>query len=225
MENSYSVLIVDDHPLISDAYQSAFEHVSSISSNLFFKINIASNCEIAIKKIKEASLHEGIDIVVLDISLPPSKDGKILSGEDLGIKIKELLPNTKIIISTTYNDHHRVKSILKSINPEGFLIKNDINHEELIKAIHSILNNELYYSKSVLNFFKSQIVNEYVIDKLDRDLLFELSTGTKMKELPKYLPMSLRTIEKRKSRLKEIFDIQKKDDKELIRVARERGFI
>lgn len=225
MENSYSVLIIDDHPLISDAYQSAFEHVSSINSNLFFEINIANNCDSAIKKIKKASSHEGIDIVVLDISLPPSKDGIILSGEDLGIKINKLLPDTKIIISTTYSDHHRVKSILKSVNPDGFLIKSDINREELIRAIQAILNNELYYSKSVLKFFKSQIFNEYVIDKLDRDLLFELSSGTKMKELPKYLPMSLRAIEKRKSRLKEIFDIQDRDDKELIHVARKKGFI
>ena len=66
-----------------------------------------------------------MDIVFLDIKLPPSKDGKILSGEDLGIKINQLLPDTKIIISTTFNDNYRIHNILENINPDGFLIKND----------------------------------------------------------------------------------------------------
>jgi DNA-binding NarL/FixJ family response regulator len=225
MEKKYSVLIVDDHPLISNAYKSAFEHISSINDDLQFNITIVNNIDSAYQKINDASKENGIDIVFLDIKLPPSKDGKILSGEDLGCKVNQLLPKTKTIISTTLNDNYRVHSIFKSVNPDGFLIKNDITPSELVTAILTVIKDPPYYSKTVLKLLRKQISNEFILDKIDRQILYELSIGTKMKELPNILPMSIGGIEKRKRQLKEIFDVQQYDDKELIESAREKGFI
>lgn len=225
MKQKHTVLIVDDHPLISSAYKSAFEFISSTNKNIEFNISIVGNCDNAIQKINEASKNDGIDIVFLDISLPPSRDGKILSGEDLGIKINQLLPDTKIIISTTFNDNYRVQGILKNIDPEGFLIKNDITPKELVTAIETVISDPPYYSKSVLKLLRKQIANDFILDKIDRQLLYELSIGTKMKELPKILPMSMAGIEKRKRHLKEIFDVRQSDDRALILKAKEKGFI
>ena len=59
----------------------------------------------------------------LDISVPPSKDKKLLSGEDVGLMINRVFPSSKIIVSTTFNDNYRIQSILKNMNPDGFLIK------------------------------------------------------------------------------------------------------
>lgn len=225
MDNYSTVLIVDDHPLISSAYQTAFEQVGFQNSDLNFKITIADSCDTAIAKIESSTNHNGFDIVVLDISLPPSSDGTILSGEDLGVKIKKINKASKVIISTMHSDNQRVKSIFKNVDPDGFLVKADINPKELVKAIKAVLSGEMFFSRSVLKIFKNQIHNEYVVDKEDVELLYELSMGTKMKELPNYLNKSIRTIEKRKSNLKEIFGIEDQDDKELIRVAKEKGFI
>ena len=102
---------------------------------------------VLIEKLKEKKQHP--DIIFLDISLPASKNKKILSGEDLGIKINELLPESKIIICTTFNDNYRIHSIFKNVNPDSFLIKNDISLKELVDAITSVLNNYPYYSKTV----------------------------------------------------------------------------
>ncbi len=46
-----------------------------------------------------------------------------------------------------------------------------------------------------------------------------------MKELPNIIPISLAGIEKRKRHLKEVFSVKGLEDKELIRVAKEKGFI
>jgi hypothetical protein len=46
-----------------------------------------------------------------------------------------------------------------------------------------------------------------------------------MKDLPKILPLSIAGIEKRKRNLKVIFDVEGQDDKALIMVAKEKGFI
>lgn len=225
MSKIYNVLIVDDHPIIADAYKSAFEFISNEKNDVTFNISIVTNCDEAIEAIEGKSKIAEIDIVFLDISLPPSKDGKYLSGEDVGIRIKEVIPNCKIIVATTFNDNYRIQVILRNVNPDGFLIKNDINKEELVTSIKTILDNSPYYSKSVLELFRKQSSIDYQLDKIDRQLLYEMSIGTKMKDLPKIIPMSMPGLEKRKKQLKELFKVQDNDDRELILKAKEKGFI
>ena len=224
--NKYSVLIIDDHPLITNAYNTAFNYYSRQNESITFYIQTAQNCDIAFELINEFSTKEKkLDIVFLDIKLPPSKDGKILSGEDLGLKINKLLPNTKIIVSTTFNDNYRVHSIFKSIDPDGFLIKNDITPKELIETIETVLNNPPYYSKTVLKLLRKQVANDFLLDNIDRKILHELSIGTRMKDLPDVIPLSIAGIEKRKRHLKSIFNIKSYDDKELLHIAKKKGFI
>lgn len=227
MSKIYNVLIVDDHPIIADAYKSAFEFISAENNEIEFNISIVTNCDDAIENITAASKSNGvgIDIIFLDISLPPSTDGKYLSGEDLGIKIKEVLPKCKIIVATTFNDNYRIQVILRNVNPDGFLIKNDINKDELVSSIKTIMDNSPYYSKSVLELFRKQSSIDYQLDKIDRQLLYEMSIGTKMKDLPKIIPMSMPGLEKRKKQLKELFKVKDNDDRELILKAKEKGFI
>lgn len=225
MSKIYNVLLVDDHPIIADAYKSAFDYISSEKNDIEFNISIVNNCDDAVKHVVNASKGKGLDIVFLDISLPPSSDGKFLSGEDIGIKIKQLMPKCKVLIATTYNDNYRIQVILKNVNPDGFLIKNDINKEELVASIRSILSGSPYYSKSVLELFRKQTSIDYRLDKIDRQLLYEMSIGTKMKDLPNIIPMSLAGLEKRKKHLKELFGVQDNFDRELIQKAKEKGFI
>jgi hypothetical protein len=56
-------------------------------------------------------------------------------------------------------------------------------------------------------------------------MLYELSLGTRMKDLPNIVPLSIAGIEKRKRILKEVFDVEDQGDKALIMKARELGFI
>lgn len=225
MVQRYTVLIIDDHPLISGAYKSALIHVALINKLLEFKIDMANNCELAFQKINEASKKNGIDIIFLDIRLPPYNACKILSGEDLGIKIRELLPNSKIIISTSFNDNYRIHNLFKSVNPDGFLIKDDITPEELKTAIQNVIKGMPYYSTTVVKLLRKQVSSNFLLDKIDRQLLYELSIGTKMKELPNILPLSIAGIEKRKRQLKNIFEVTSIDDRDLLLKAREKGFI
>jgi len=225
MSQIYNVLLIDDHPIIADAYKSAFEFISSENEAVEFDIKIVTNCDDAIVAIEQAAKKDGLDIVFLDISLPPSSDGKYLSGEDIGIRIKQVLPKCKIIVATTFNDNYRIQVILRTVNPDGFLIKNDINKDELVTSIKTIMDKAPYYSKSVLELFRKQASIDYQLDKIDRQLLYEMSIGTKMKDLPNIIPMSMAGLEKRKKQLKELFKVEDNDDRELILKAKEKGFI
>ena len=225
-KKNYTVLIIDNHPLISSAYKRAFNYIDKHDENISFKINIAHNCDTAYAVIKEYStINNNLDIIFLDIKLPPSKDGKILSGEDLGLKINKLLPDTKIIVATTLDDSYRIHSIFKSFNPEGFLIKDDITPKELITTINTIITDTPYYSKTVIKLLRNEVSNDFLLDAIDRKLLYELSIGTMMKDLPEILLLSLPALEKRKRHLKQIFDTENPHDKELILKAKEMGFI
>jgi DNA-binding NarL/FixJ family response regulator len=222
----YSVLIVDDHPLIAEAYESAFNKVSDEDPNVNFLISKSIDCDSAIEYIEKFNQGEStLSIVVLDIRIPPSADGKMLSGEDLGIFINKISPDTKIVVSTTLNDNYRVHNILKTINPDGFLIKNDINAQELIDAINSVITDPPYYSKSVIKLLRKQVSTDYLLDGTDRKLLYEISIGTRTKDLPDILPLSIAGIEKRKRQLKKAFNTETDEDKELIMKAKEKGFL
>jgi DNA-binding NarL/FixJ family response regulator len=226
LSEKYSVLIIDDHPIIVNAYETALQKYSSENEDVLFSVTSASNCNAALEAINNyVSSKKKLDIVFLDIRLPKSEDGKFISGEDIGIKIKAVLPETKIIISTTLNDNYRLHSLLKSVDPDGFLIKNDVTPYELIRAIDAILKGLEYYSKTVLSLLRKQISNEFVLDDIDRKMLHEISLGTKMKDFPKILPLSIAGIEKRKRRLRELFDVKTSSDRELLQLARDKGFI
>ena len=221
-----TVLLIDDHPRILEAYKNALARIEEQIAHYTFKIDIATDCDKAYRKITEAStLHDGIDLIFLDMRLPPSADGKILSGEDLGLIIKKTLPKSKVIVSTTHTDNYRIHSIFKSIDPDGFLIKNDISPEDIIIAIENVLEDPPYYSKTVIKLLRKNVSNDFLLDNIDRKLLYEISLGTKMKDLPDILPLSIAGIEKRKRNLKDIFDVASGDDKELISKAKEKGFI
>jgi DNA-binding NarL/FixJ family response regulator len=63
------------------------------------------------------------------------------------------------------------------------------------------------------------------IDIFDKQILFHLSKGTKTKDIPQYVPISLSAIEKRKMNLKNVLGIYGETDLELVKVAKDRGLL
>ncbi|MGS2764734.1 response regulator [Sinomicrobium sp. M5D2P9] len=224
-KEQYNIVLVDDHPLITDAYKNAFEDIRN-EDKLQFNIVTSHSCDEALHIFDHISPLHPIDIAFLDIHLPPSKKtNEIISGEDLGLRIRKVSPDTKIVIATTFNDNYRIHSIFESLNPDGFLIKNDITPDELVTAIRHLMHAPPYYSKTVVQSLRQYITSDLLLDKIDRQLLHQLSLGTKMKTMSTILPLSTAAIEKRKRHLKEIFDIRSGEDRELILKAKEKGFI
>jgi two-component system response regulator NreC len=165
------------------------------------------------------------DLILLGISLPGSDCKIINNGEDLGVLIKRKFPEIKIIVQTGLNDMQCITNIFNSIKPEGFLIKSDIDEDILITAVSSVLNNKTYYSKKVKDLLSSDNFDDIYIDTYNRNILYHLSLGYKMKDLPKHIPLSLPTIERRKKELKTLLGVSQGGNMELLEVARRKGFI
>jgi DNA-binding NarL/FixJ family response regulator len=164
-------------------------------------------------------------VLFVDISLPPSTDGLMTSGEDLALYARRVLPKSKIIILTMFNEAFRIHNIIKTINPEGFLIKSDLTSSELASAFQAVLHNPPFYSGTVSSFMRKAVTNTIVIDEKNRKILHLLSQGIKTKNLASHLDLSLSAVEKRKKQLREIFEVRDGQDETLVDAARSKGFV
>ena len=220
MQQELRVLMVDDHPMTVKGYQMILEQTMAEKISI---IDTAFNCDTAYDKIT-SSKNKPYHLVFLDINLPPAKNHRILDGEDLGILLRKDFPDTKIIILTMLSDNYRINSCLKSINPNGFSIKSKLTPKTLQDSVATVLLGNCYYCEVVSNLVRKQVSNQITLDSFDRKILYHLSLGEKMKNLPHFVPLSLPTIERRKRRLKQLFEV-KEGDKSLIKKAKEKGFI
>ncbi|MCH7523787.1 MAG: response regulator, partial [Bacteroidetes bacterium] len=84
-----NVLIIDDHPIIAEGYTNVLEAFSLNNTDYKLKVVSVYSIDAAINKIKTLTIKDAFDLILLDISMPPSKEHNIFSGEELGIYIKE----------------------------------------------------------------------------------------------------------------------------------------
>jgi DNA-binding NarL/FixJ family response regulator len=226
VKKNFKILLVDDHPMILEAYKSILSSLE-MSADYRFIIHTADNCDSGIKKIEYASNKRHYDILFLDINLPPSLDGEIISGEGLAGYAREMLPKARIVILTMFNEYDRLHNILNTVSPDGLLVKNDVTLKEFLVAFDVIMNNPPYYSATVKKYFGNKLGNqeEQLLDEINRKILYHLSKGIKTKNLTNYINLSLSAIEKRKTQIRGLFELEKANDEKLIEEAKSRGFV
>lgn len=224
MKTSLHIFLVDDHPLITAGYQQSFQAIEA-AGQYHFQITTAHSLDEAVHQLHRFSPQKPLALLLVDLKMPPTHDHALHSGEDLALLIKDQFPEVKIIIATTYNNNYRIHNLVQTLNPDGFLVKNDITPELIQEAIIEVIQNPPFYSKSIIRSLRKYVANDFKIDKLDRDLLYHLSLGTKTKDLTHTLPLSIAAIERRKKKLKELFAIDSNTDKDLLETAKELGFI
>ena len=216
--------MIDDHPMIIEGYQNTLLFTKKDNQEL--EIDIANNCDEAVRYMdKSIQKERPYNVLFVDISLPPSSDGSMSSGEDLAEYARKVLPKAKIIILTMFNESFRIHNIIKTIDPEGFMIKSDLTSSELASAFQAVLNNPPFYSGTVNSHIRKTITSDIVIDDKNRKILYLLSQGVKTKNLAAHLDISLSAIEKRKKQLRDIFEVYDGQDETLLNEARKKGFV
>ena len=215
------ILIVDDHPFIIQAYKNALEKYSQ--QGYEFEVIQANNCKSGYENIVESKIP--FNVAFFDISMPEYAEKGIYSGEDLAVLMKSEMPSCKVILLTMHDELLKINNIIKNINPNGLIIKNDLTFDELIFAFDKIINNESYYSQTVIKLVGQAKYNDIELDAFDKQILFHLSKGVKTKDLPQYIPLSLSAIDKRKLNIREILEVKGESDIDLINEAKTKGVI
>lgn len=215
-----NILIVDDHPFIIEGYKNAITRYNPKEYD--FIIAQAHDCKSAYELLEDENTPQ-FEIAFLDISMPAYEEKNLFSGEDLAKLILKKMPYCKIVLLTMYTELLKIKTIIRTINPNGLIIKNDLTFDELLFAFDKVMKSEKYYSQSVVKMLNQSPHNSIEIDEFDKQILFHLSKGTEVEEMPQYIPISITEIEKRRTSLKELLKIRSGSDDDLVKEAKSKG--
>lgn len=217
-----NILVVDDHPMTVEGYINALSKDDFLLFQPIFKR--ANNCEEAYNCIlKENSEKNPFDLVLIDQGLPGYESKAIKSGSDIALFIKKNMPNCKVIMITAHTEVIIVYDIAKRIRPEGLIIKNDITPNNLSILVKDVLHGIHYQSATVKKCINEIWKKELMIEDYNRQILFYLSKGFKIKELEPIICLTTSAIQKRIIRMKKAFDVT--DDTGLVKEAITQGFI
>jgi DNA-binding NarL/FixJ family response regulator len=213
------ILVVDDHPMTAEGYINSIEKGFNPGQISF---TTANDCKDAynIATDKQAT---PFDIAIIDHRLPPYTEMNIFSGCDLALTIKKTMPGCRIIIITAHTEVLIIYDIYKKANPHGLIIKTDVTPANLPNIIKEVIAGGQYLSTTAKNCIREIWKKDLMIEDYNRQILFYLSKGYKVKELGDVIHLSHSTIQKRVINMKRAFDVS--DDNGLIRQAIKQGFI
>lgn len=216
------ILVVDDHPMTVEGYINALK--SSNIDNVILNFEKAYDCESAYKSIVNAiNIEKPFDLVILDYNLPSFEELKINTGGDLASYIRKNMYDSKIIMITAHTEILIVYEMLKKVHPEGLVIKKEVTAINLITIVKTVLNDNKYISPIVKTVIADIWKKEIMVEDFNRQILFYMSKGFRIKDIEDYIGLSTSAIQKRAILMKRVFDVN--DNSSLIREAIKQGFI
>jgi len=217
-----NILLVDDHPMIIEAYQNAIMKILISEESLHF--TIAYNCEEAYKIIiKNSRENIFFSLAIVDQGLPPYLAGNIDNGTDLSLLVKKNMLSCKIIMVTAHTEVVIIYDIIRKLNPEGLIIKKDINPSNITDIFKSVLDGDIFKSPSVKLCISEIWCKQLMVEDFNRQILFYLSKGYKAKEIEQIVPLGISAIQKRIILMKSAFNAT--DNGSLVKEAIIQGFI
>ncbi|APQ19423.1 response regulator [Maribacter hydrothermalis] len=221
--NTVRILAVDDHEMTTLGYKYILE--DSEFSGFNVKVEIAKSFEKGKIKIETSKRAIPYDIILLDIQLfsPESKDQR--TGIDLGIIARAEVPDSKVVFMSSYSDNFRINNIFKTVNPDGYMVKSEIDEMSLKAMVETISNNSPYYTASALSAIRRRMSSDIIIDEQDQKILYHLSQGIHTRDIAPLIGSANTTVEARKRQLKALFHVKNGNDLALINEAKNRGFL
>jgi len=213
-----NILIVDDHPLTIEGYTKAIENVFTNCN-----VTLAYDCREAYSEISKVKSGQNFDIALIDMSLPEYAVQKLFSGIDIALLLRNIDPGCRIIMITAHTEYLIIYDIHKKIRPEGFTSKGELTPQNLVRIIQEVLDSEKYISPIVKDCISKIWQKDLMVDDYNRQILFYLSKGYKLKELDQVVFLAVSTIQRRVIQMKQAFDVP--DDSSLVKVAIKQGFI
>ena len=162
----------------------------------------------------ESALKWKPHAVVIDLNMP------LLNGMDAGRRLKELLPDTKIIALTATADTDLAAEVLRTWG-SGFQLKKPVG-SELVKAIQEVLTGNSRCGAGLTPKVDESLSpgwqkNTESLTARQREVLQLLAEGCTMKEAAKVLGLTARTVAFHKYKIMQEFGIKHNSD--LLRLA------
>jgi two-component system nitrate/nitrite response regulator NarL len=186
-----TILIIDDHPLVSDGVAAMLKGVDYIE--------VLGACKTGAEALQFLK-SEHPDVILLDISLPD------IDGLELCTLIRKINKQVKIIGLTSTNEAGIITQLL-SKGGNGYLLKN-MERDELIQAINEVLNDKIFLSKAAnqkileqYNNVTDALNNVPVLTRREKEILQLLYEGFTGPQIAEKLFLSPYTIETHRKNL------------------------
>ena len=204
------ILAVDDHEMTTLGYKFILEDTKFEGFEV--RIDMAKTFSEAIQKLEQSVKGLPYHILLLDIQLSQGADGPSETGEDIGIYARKICPEAKIVFMSSFSDNYRINSIMQSVDPEGYMVKSEIDQRSLQAMVETVLSTPPYYTQKALVAIRKKMANDINLDENDKKILYHLSIGTKTKDMVNHISLSLPSIENRKRQIKALFGVEKQND-------------
>ncbi|WP_026528813.1 response regulator transcription factor [Butyrivibrio sp. VCD2006] len=174
---SFGVVIAEDFRMIREIFESAVESGHDYTLKASFST--------AFEALDFIKTHD-TDLVILDVLFPGS-----MSGLDAAEKIKQIKPNTKIIIVTSMPELSYEKRA-KEIGVESFWQK-EVQEQPILELMDRTMKGESVYPSKHMEV---QIGNAVSTDFTEREteILRELVSGASNKEIAEKLCVEASTV-------------------------------
>ncbi|SDS37499.1 two component transcriptional regulator, LuxR family [Polaribacter sp. KT25b] len=180
----FTVVIVDDHTLLSQAIQTMV--------NTFQKFKVLYTCKNGKELLEKFSDQKNIpNIVLMDINMP------IMNGVETTEWITKHHPKVNVMALSVEDEEFTILKMLKA-GAAGYLLK-DTEKSVLEKALIEIAENGFYHTKSVttilMNSLSGNEVKEIDINDKERQFLKLSCTELTYKEIADQMNLSPKTID------------------------------
>lgn len=182
------VMLVDDHEVVRQGVRALIESVPD-----WTLCGEAAGGEEALSAAPELKP----DVIVLDVSMPR------ISGLDLILQLKRLLPRVKILVLTMHDSERIVAQALRA-GARGYLLKSG-SGDKLIDAITALSRHQTYFSAAVSetllqSYLKSNGSEDHEqLTPRERQIVKLVAEGNSNKRIAQILKVSIKTVETHRS--------------------------
>lgn len=180
----YSVVIVEDHTLLSQAIAGVVDKFE------FFKVSYL--CKNGIELVEQFKSIKNIpDIVLMDINMP------IMNGIETTKWINDNHPHVNVLALTVEEDENTILKMIRS-GAKGYLLK-DVDKKTLEIALLKIMENGVYHSDIVtdalMNSVTGKCQHEISLKENEIEFLKLICTELTYKEIAEKMNLSPKTID------------------------------
>lgn len=185
-----TVLIVDDHPMIRALMSSLVEQGKGLS--------VCGEAS-GVNEALDIAARLAPDVAIVDISLD---DG---NGVDLLKKLLRRQATMKILVCSTHDEMVFAPRVLDA-GALGYVSKK-AEHEQIIEALHAVMNGKLWFSKEVRERLESadgvgEVKGVSSLSNRELEVLRLIAQGLTPAKMADQLHLSVKTVDAHREKIK-----------------------
>jgi DNA-binding NarL/FixJ family response regulator len=205
MNAPHGVLVVDDHAVLRTGVVNIITHESDL--------HVVAEAADGAEAVAAFERHRP-DVTLMDLRMP------VMEGAEAVRRIRQLDPEAKIIVLTTYDSDEDITRALKA-GAKAYVLK-DITAENLITCIRTVLDGKTYLAPAAAAKLAEGVARVQVTPR-ELSALQLLADGKANKEIGTALGISERTVKTHLGHLFEKLGVTSRT--EAVKVAARRGLV